>query len=520
MHNKFVKLSSYLALIILAIGQFSIITTALLTPKPAEAIFGIADFTFNVQIGNTYDVLKDIGLGALRATALAASNKFLTRFVNKLQDKYKIRNFLYYDQYLTNYYLDRLLVDRIQDPDLRQIFDLLQRGYITGQATGTNPNDPNAPDPRKALIPRIKQAMADYYIKQGGIDPNKIYNPAPGISDRQYFATAQAYFANPPSFTERNIQGQFGAFQSAATTASQLEIALGNGLKAGRIIGGTCSLDNTIPVPPSVAAPTNDPVACKAAGGTWQESAVDIARSFIDNPTAMVDKYLTGSIISQIDSNFKPDNFWAVIGSLFGNFLFNRLALDQPGNQTSRILQEYPVTYQPESGAIDGTAVHLDGDGIVDGYDTNNDGQADICVYGGVDNENGAASPGPPCKASSAALTTPTPTPPTDCSPVPTQAQTEESQNAIDFIIPLLEAIPKMNPVVSPPPQDYQNAVQDAVDQTNANFPGVKALYAPYASDNVVAMLFNYLVGPADHVVSNQVGIVTNWTNAWRVTCP
>src|SRR6185369_11062128 len=121
-----------------------------------------------------------------------------------------------------------------------------------------------------ALIPALKQQMTKIYLDQGGIDPTKVYRPAANVRDEEYFATAQAYFANPPSFTETNLQGQFGAFQSNATTASQLEVVVGNGLKAGRVIGGWCSnqTDN------ADWGKTNngggwDPVSCAAQGGKW-----------------------------------------------------------------------------------------------------------------------------------------------------------------------------------------------------------------------------------------------------------
>jgi hypothetical protein len=104
-----------------------------------------------------------------------------------------------------------------------------------------------------------------------------------------------------------------------------------------------------------------------------------------------------------------------------------------------------------------------------------------------------------------------------ECSPAPTPAQRQESQDAINFIIPLLEGIPKMDPVVTPAPADYQTAVQAVISQANTKFPGVGALY--YPGENDIGMTFNYIVGPATIVVSNQVPITTTWTNAWRVTC-
>ncbi|KND47994.1 MAG: hypothetical protein AB201_00105 [Parcubacteria bacterium C7867-006] len=104
-----------------------------------------------------------------------------------------------------------------------------------------------------------------------------------------------------------------------------------------------------------------------------------------------------------------------------------------------------------------------------------------------------------------------------DCVMPPTTAQTQETQNAIDFMIPQLEAIQKMNPITTPAPQWYQQAVQDIINRTNAIYPSVAALY--YPGENVIGMAFNYLVGPATIVVSNQVGIGDTWRNAWRVTC-
>ncbi len=104
-----------------------------------------------------------------------------------------------------------------------------------------------------------------------------------------------------------------------------------------------------------------------------------------------------------------------------------------------------------------------------------------------------------------------------ECIATPTDAQLQETQNAVDFIIPLLEAIPKMNPVRTPAPADYQSAVQSAIDQANSRFPNVKFTY--YPRENDVAGAYNYIVGPATLVVSNQVGIGDAWRNVMRVTC-
>ena len=519
---KLIKPVAGFSLAIIIVAQLATVFTVLLMPKPAEAFLGIGDLTFDIQIGNTYDILKDVGLGALRQVAINFANKFLTKFVSKLQDKYKIQNYLYYDQILTNYYLNNYISDKINDPDLRNIYGLLSAGLVTGTQTGTN----NAPDPNKALIPLLKTAISNYYINhEGGIDPIKIYSPSPRVSDREYFSTAQAYFSNPQSFTETNLRGQFGAFQSSATTAAQLEVIVGNGLKAGRIVGGTCSTGSAN----SGGSPSTDtPATCQARGGTWQPSALDQVRSFIQNPTTFTASWMDSAIKQITGNNFDPNSYAAVLGSFIGDFLFHQLTIDK----VDGTLNETPTVYNPtaptpdptyNSNGTGGKGIDIDGDGIIDGYDTNNDGQPDICVFGGIpsqDSQHFVSNAGPPCLGSKAAVTVTNPTPPTsECSPAPTAAQTREAQAAIDFMIPLLNAIPPMNPVVSPPPADYQAAVENIVSQSNSRFPGAQAVYTPYVADNVIAMVFNYIVGPADHVVSNQVGIGTTWRNAWRVTC-
>ncbi len=438
----------------------------MIAPKPAQAFLGFGDLT--IKIGDVYQVLKDIGLGALRQVALEVSNKFLTKLTAKLQDKYKIRNYLYYDQVLTAYYLNNYISDKIDDPDLRQIYGMLSAGFISGTPTGastpTGPGATKQPNLNRALIPRLNKAISKYYLeRQGGINPNKIYNPAAGVTDREYFATAQAYFSNPPSFTEQNLRAQFGAFQSAATTAAQLEVIVGNGLKAGRIVGGTCSLPSapvsaapneswlakiglvnvahaqetddssdtaspplldsspapvtTPSVPPAAAAEhsatqTNTPATCEAVGGKWQPSALDKARAFIDNPTTAVAGWLDGAIKAKLNSNFDPNSFWAIIGSLAGSFIFKELTLDRDQNSDKGVLNEDPsYVYGPTTAADNaatGKGMDIDGDNIEDGFDIDGDGALDICTYGGIDSGR-TATPGPPCKGSSSALTAPPP---------------------------------------------------------------------------------------------------------------
>lgn len=104
-----------------------------------------------------------------------------------------------------------------------------------------------------------------------------------------------------------------------------------------------------------------------------------------------------------------------------------------------------------------------------------------------------------------------------ECPIPPTAIQTADNQAAIDYLVPALEAIPKMNPIVTPPPADYQAAVQAVVADAKSKFPTTGPLY--YPGDNTVGLNYTYIVGPATIVASNQVGIGDTWRAVWRVTC-
>jgi len=370
---------AYLALAALLTGQL-LAAGALLRPEPAKAnIFGLAGLGATVPTSDVPTICERIAIAAARQVAMRTVDAFLSRFVNKMTEKYKIRNFLYYDQVLTNYYLNNYIADKITDPDLRRIYNLMEAAYVTGAPTGTA----NQPDPRAAMIPRLKKSISDYYIKQGGIDPSYVYNPPAKVNGLDYFSAAQVYWANPVSFTERNLRGNFGEFQSAATTAAQLEIIVGNGLKAGRFVGGTCEGARQTSQPGDTATVADNPQTCAQLGGTWKASVLDQTRSFIDNPTRFIDNYLMGAIQRQMDNKFNPNDFWATIGSLLGNFLFNQFT----NSGSSRVLPDSPIQYVP-TGQGDQSVLYggvdIDGDGIDDGYDWDNDGQLDVCSYGGT----------------------------------------------------------------------------------------------------------------------------------------
>ncbi len=376
-------------IIFLIVAQLSFSLSFLLVPKPAEAFF--VDFSFIIK--DWPRKLENIFAGAAMRIAQEYANKYLIRFVDKLEDKFKIRDFLYYDKYLSDYYLSNLIINNIDDPDLREAFDIYYRMTVTGQE-----RDPYG---GVALLPQIKKKISDVYVKRGGTDPNKIYNPSSGTSDREYFATVQAYYSNPPSYTEENLRADFGAFQSEATTASQLEIMVGNGSKAGRVLTGSCKAPDDLDEADifyAVSGANNpkDPVACSKAGGTWQRGALDQARDFIDNPTAKINNFMENAIESIFNINYDPKNPYTRIGAALGGYIFNQLLLDNDDD----VFNEVPYSYSGDDGANPNyTDIDIDADGIPDGQDIDGNGLldsvTDTCYHGGTPN----VSPG--CKKSS-----------------------------------------------------------------------------------------------------------------------
>jgi hypothetical protein len=420
------KWNKYVAGIVLAVFisvQVLTVGSILLIPKPVKATYP------NITMVDVWQTIEKILKGIAVRLATNIANRYLSAFVNKIIDKYKIKNFLYYDQILSNYYLTNLIRDKIRDPDLRQVYTLLNAAFVTGQPTGLSGQPPS----NTALIPQIKQAIYKVYLARGGVPSETINNPQ-GHTTTNYYGAAALYYMNGPGYVERNLAGQFGAFQSEATTASQLEVIVGKGLKNGRIVGGRCSLLESRNIgTPTVATNTNintSPQACQQAGGTWQPSALDQARSFIDNPTAFIEPWLHNTIGRIIDNNYDANNIWTQIGELLGNFLYNQLFLNDSRGVT---LNEDPRAYVPTDGnALLGTPIDLDNDGITDGYDDTADGQPDRCVFGGAAGAPNVA--GPPCQGSSQA--TAAPPEPGPCTGIPAAQNYEDDlQSAMDEVV-------------------------------------------------------------------------------------
>src|SRR5258708_17947948 len=178
------KLSKLITGAILAILIATQVTGGILiAPKTAQAVFPTIDIRW---------VAERIGIGIARGVLERFTEQFLTRFTNKLVDKYKIRNYLYYDRVLTDYYLNRYIADNITDPDLRDVYSLMERAAITGQPTGTT----GGINPSKALIPRLNKAINKAYTNRGGVEPPQSFNPSTVIFYSEYFLDIQASFSH------------------------------------------------------------------------------------------------------------------------------------------------------------------------------------------------------------------------------------------------------------------------------------------------------------------------------------
>ncbi|HEX5430298.1 MAG TPA: hypothetical protein VFX17_04480 [Patescibacteria group bacterium] len=337
----------------------ALLSAYVVAPVPkAQAVLGVGDYDFNTEVGNIYDIAKDIGLAAAERIATNYANQYLQRFVNQLLDKYKIQNYLAYTQVLTDHYLTDYLRSKISDPDLQGIFTLMDATYIQGTPTGYT----GGPDPRNALLPQLKKKIVDYYVKQGGIDPSFIENPPDNVTGQDYYSAAMSYYLNNPDFLEIALAGQLGEIQSAAAQASGQEVASGNGYKSSRSLG-TCLADQT-------------------TGGDCSADSQQIIET-IQNPGAFVQDFSNEAIKTIFQNNLgvDPNNVYSQVGSLLGNFIFNKLNLDNSGQ--GYVLSENGNTYVGNAGVTNPKDLDLDGDGIPDGQDSNNDGKLDSCYHGG-----------------------------------------------------------------------------------------------------------------------------------------
>ncbi len=162
---------------LLIVSQLTFAFTFLLIPKKAEACTVLGSGA-QCTVLDIPRIVENFVAGVLVKIGTQYANKYLTKFVQQLQDKYRIKDFLFYDQYLSDHYLTNFINTKIKDPNLRAAADLMNRITLTGQIGASRDVDP-----RKALIPRLRAVLAKAYTDQGGIPPSNIYAPRPGTLD-------------------------------------------------------------------------------------------------------------------------------------------------------------------------------------------------------------------------------------------------------------------------------------------------------------------------------------------------
>lgn len=427
MKNKILK---FLVIALIA-GQLGFSFSFLLVPKRAEAFLGIGDvtFTWSTEVANWYDVVKDIGLGIAERLAISYANKYLKQFVDKLINKYRIKDYLAYQKVLSGYYLNQYVYQHVQDPNLRQIYSLLASEanaslQVTDQRTGQ----------RTVLLTRLKTEIDKYYYGQGGISGNYLSNPPLGTRAYDYYSAAYTYYLSPPDFTDQYLAGEYGSLQSRAAAAAQSEIAQSQGFKNDRsapagFVPHFCEGAGTIlndfeeeelPEDISIGTPTqqeepppgigflpnilmkigfvskaqaaifDSQADCEAQGGTWKVDATGMFSSVIQNPSAFVHDFSTNAIQTVFTNNFKMgNNIYSAIGSLLGNFIFAKLNLDR--NNAGGTLNEKGDGYSPPGGSVSipPSEIDLDEDRIWDGLDGDEDDKLesvgiDTCYHGGI----------------------------------------------------------------------------------------------------------------------------------------
>lgn len=368
MKSKFkITIVTYLV-ITLIFGQSLVAFEYLFKPQPAKAFLGIGDisFDFNTEIGNPYDIAKDIAKAAVARIATDYANKFLSGFMDKLLDKYKIRNYLYYDKLLTDFYANQYIASKVSDPDLRNAFFAASELY-SYDFTGANA-DPNAKAAQKQkAIQKLQEAKKAFYYKNGGVDESIINHKPAGMSDYDYYQAAMAYANYPPSFAGNEVDAQFMGILADASSASDQEIRDGKGMKASR------SLVNV-----------------SATGSEGLNKAISV----INNPAGYINDYLNGALTTFLNKHFNSSNSdtFSAIGSALGNMIFNKLQLNS--DDSSDVIDETGLGYTADDGSVP-TLIEIDSDkdGIPDGTDNNNDGKLDnvmdTCFHGGSPVDNG-----------------------------------------------------------------------------------------------------------------------------------
>jgi len=340
MHQSFYFKSISGTLIgVLIACQILFVGSVLMLPKPAEAQLA------TVVVKNIDEAIYRIAYGIAYRVALNFADTFLQNFLNKVVQKYRIRNFVYYDQVLTDYYLTNYIRDKISDPDLESAFLLLDSTYVTGDTAYADSGVSSA------VIPQLKKKINDLYIKAGGIPTDLVDNNPDNLSNTQFYEAAQLWSLNPPSATETNLRAQYGSMRSDSSTAAKLEQLTGAGFKSGR---GT---------------------------STTNPSTLDYVRAGIDNPGQFVHDFTSTTLSTLMNINYDPSqSLWFQVGSLMGNFLFNKLAL----NSSTGVLPDGGPVYQTGTPTAPSKEMDLDGDGIIDAYDYDNNGVPDICAIAGV----------------------------------------------------------------------------------------------------------------------------------------
>jgi hypothetical protein len=214
MYAKHKSISTFV-LSVMIMAQVLFVGNVLLMPKPAQAFSGLV-----IQLlffGMPMTQQRRLHCSA-KTIALRFVDGFLTRFMDKVVEKYKIRNFVYYDQVLSDYYLVNYIHDKVSDPDLRNIFCLLDSTYVAGNNTGYSGYNPN-----NAIIPQLKRKINELYLAKGVSQLTQFIIRHPICQTQVILVLLKMILIILPGNTENRLMAQFGNSQAATSTAAQLE---------------------------------------------------------------------------------------------------------------------------------------------------------------------------------------------------------------------------------------------------------------------------------------------------------